>query len=128
MLKIYKKWVYNKDIFLLKAISRNSQPNCPASAFEKRLQYWINIKIVLKGTPAPPDQTSLTTFTPQVLDIQATQISKLYVCKGNGTIIERKENFIIFPISFFYGVTSDETCELIRLFFYYSSNINSLDL
>lgn len=49
-----------------------------------------------------------------MLDIQATGISKLIVCKGKGQLIAYRPNFIIFPISMYYGVTNDETCVLIR--------------
>ncbi len=75
---------------------RNSQPNCPT------------------GTPAPPVTGIVTTNKPEVLDLQATEIAKLYVCKGNEKVIERKQNYILFPIDFYYGVTVDGTCENIR--------------
>ena len=61
----------------------------------------------------------MTTNRPEVLDIQATEIATLLICKSTAATIEKKQNYILFIFRINYGVTVDGTCGSLR--FVYSN-------
>ena len=63
-------------------------------------------------TPGSPTTTLPTTTTqPLVTDLVASTLYKSTICLGNQTTITIPNNFKLFPLSIFYGVTSDNTCK-----------------
>ena len=72
---------------------RNTQIDCPTD------------------TPGSPTTTTPTTTTPPLIqDLFASTLNKATVCLGNQTTIQIPNNFKLYPINVFYGVTTDNTC------------------
>lgn len=62
-----------------------------------------------------PTTQMVTTTTPALVkNLTASSLMKNYVCKGNELTISIPTDFNLFPINYYYGVTSDLTCSTIR--------------
>jgi hypothetical protein len=73
---------------------RSTQPDCPSF------------------TPGSPTTTQPTTTTPQlVFDLAASPLYKAYACLGNQTTITVPNNFKLYPLNVYYGV-SNGTCKI----------------
>ena len=54
-----------------------------------------------------------TTTTPQVIfDLAASNIYKSYACLGNQTTINIPNNFKLYPLNVYYGISKDGTCKI----------------
>ncbi len=88
--------IYRGFRLYYQTVDRSTQPDCST------------------GTPVPPTQQVVTTTqAPLVRDLIATKLMKRTVCRGNETTIDIPKDFNLFPINYFYGVTTDFTCNTI---------------
>lgn len=83
----------------LKVVDRSTQPSCPTA------------------TPAPPtippSTTRTTTAAPLVNNVAASGLFKTFICKGSSRTIEIPNNYRLFIINSYYGVTLNGSCSSI---------------
>ena len=74
-------------------VDRSTQPDC------------------LTGTPGMPTTPEPTTTTRQtIFDLSASNLNKVYICKGNTTTVTVPSSYNLFVLNYFYGVSSGPTC------------------
>ena len=80
------------------SVERRTQPNCPTD---------------IPNLPTTQAPTSRTTVPASISNSVASSLIKDNVCRGNEITIDIPENFVLFPINWYYGITPDETCNTI---------------
>lgn len=63
---------------------------------------------------SPTTTQTTTTQRPAVVDLMASKVSNLYVCRGNSTRLQIPKDYNLYPMNVYYGVTSTQTCTGIR--------------
>ncbi len=63
----------------------------------------------LPTTPIP-----VITQAPLIINQVASNLFKNIICQGNEIIIDIPSNNILFPVNYYYAVSSTSTCSIIR--------------
>ena len=102
-------------LFDIEVADRSTQPDCPTFTPETpstTLPY-----VTLPGSPnstiTTTTSTTTTTTTPKVIyDLAASKILSSYACLGNRTTIKIPNDFQLYPLNVYYGVSINGTCKI----------------